>query len=176
MRLKGKRIIYSGRIISLYEEVWRDNCKEFNREVVVHKGAACALPFSNDTVYLIRQFRAPLRCELLEIPAGLIEPGETPEKTALREIEEETGYPVIELIKAAEIYSSPGFSNEIIHIYFARLSPKMKNDRSLDEDEFIEVVPLKFEEFFRLVSSGLIKDGKTLLSALLFKEYLSKTE
>ncbi|MCX7832365.1 MAG: NUDIX hydrolase [Actinobacteria bacterium] len=176
MRLKERKIIYQGRIISLYEEIWTNENKIFNREIVVHQGAACALPYSEDTVYLVRQFRAPLRCELLEIPAGLIEPGENPENTALRETEEETGHPVIELFKAAEIYSSPGFSNEVIHIYFAKVSPEVKYDRFLDEDEFIEVAAFKFDEFFRLASSGLIKDGKTLLASLLFKEYLSKKE
>jgi len=169
------RVIDSKRILSgLIFDIERDRLiddsgREIVREVMRHPGGAGGLPlFADGRVALVRQYRHPARRELLEIPAGRIERGETPDECARREIEAEIGTHVGRLEKLAEFFSTPGFCEEKLHIYLATdLSPA---SQSLDPDELIEIVYLPFGKALELVRSGQIEDSKTIIALLLAAE------
>jgi ADP-ribose pyrophosphatase len=152
-------------------DVERDRLREENgieivREVVRHPGGAGALPlFDDGRVALVKQYRHPARRELLEIPAGRIEDGETPEMCAAREMEQETGFRAGRIEKLAEFYTTPGFCEEKLHVYLATdLTP---SSQALDHDELIEVVYLPLAEAARMVERGGIEDSKTIIALLL---------
>jgi ADP-ribose pyrophosphatase len=152
-------------------EVERDRLLEENgieivREVVRHPGGAGALPlFDDGRVALVKQYRHPARRELLEIPAGRIEVGETPEMCAAREVEQEIGFRVGRIEKLAEFYSTPGFCEEKLHVYLATdLTP---SSQALDHDEWVEVVYLPFAEAAQMLGRGGIEDSKTFIALLL---------
>jgi ADP-ribose pyrophosphatase len=135
------------------------------REIVEHRGAVAivALDWDNNVI-LVRQFRKPVESELLEIPAGTLESGEEPESCALRELEEETGYSARRLERILGFYSSPGFCDEYIHIYFA--TDLVKSKARAPADETIEVVKVPFSKALEMVSSGEICDAKTIIGLL----------
>ena len=139
---------------------------EIVREVVRHPGGAGALPlFDDGRVALVKQYRHPARRELLEIPAGRIEDGESPEMCAAREIEQETGFRAGRIEKLAEFYSTPGFCEEKLHVYLATdLTP---SSQALDHDEWVEVVYLPFAEAAQMLGRGGIEDSKTIIALLL---------
>jgi ADP-ribose diphosphatase len=143
---------------------------EIVREVVRHPGGAGALPlFDDGRVALVKQYRHPARRELLEIPAGRIENGETPEMCAAREIEQETGFRAGRIEKLAEFYSTPGFCEEKLHVYLATaLTP---SSQALDHDELIEVVYLPFAEAVRMAECGEIEDSKTIIALLMTEKF-----
>jgi ADP-ribose pyrophosphatase len=152
-------------------EVERDRLLEENgieivREVVRHPGGAGALPlFDDGRVALVKQYRHPARRELLEIPAGRIEVGETPEMCAAREVEQEIGFRAGRIEKLAEFYSTPGFCEEKLHVYLATdLTP---SSQALDHDEWVEVVYLPFAEAAQMLGRGGIEDSKTIIALLL---------
>ena len=132
------------------------------REVVEHPGGAAVLPvFSNGDVLLVEQFRYPMRQSLLELPAGKIDPGELPEETAARELEEEVGFRAGRLEKLAAFYTTPGFCTELLHLFLARdLQP---GRRAGDEDEDLSVHRYSPNELDGLVRLGKIVDAKTLI-------------
>jgi len=152
-------------------DVERDSLREENgieivREVVRHPGGAGALPlFDDGRVALVKQYRHPARRELLEIPAGKIEAGETPETCAAREVEQEIGFRVGRIEMLAEFYSTPGFCEEKLHVYLATdLTP---SSQALDHDELVEVVHLPFAEAAQMAERGGIEDSKTIIALLL---------
>jgi len=164
--LESERI-FTGRIFAVERDVLLDvNGLEIVREVVRHPGGAGVLPlFADGRVALVRQYRHPARAELLEIPAGRVEPGETPEECVLRELEEEIGARAGILRKLSEFYSTPGFCEEKLHVYLAtELTPV---PRRPDHDELIEVVYLPLDEAVEKVHSGEIVDSKTIIALLL---------
>ncbi|MBI1764880.1 MAG: NUDIX hydrolase [Acidobacteria bacterium] len=157
-------------------EVVRDRLREANgleivREVVRHHGGAGALPvFDDGRVALVRQYRHPAGRELLEIPAGKLEPGETPLECATREVEQEIGWRAGRMEKLCEFYTTPGFCAERLYFYLATdLQPAAQQ---LDEDELVEVVYLPLAEAVQMALRGEIEDSKTLI-ALLWAERLS---
>ncbi|MCD8915073.1 NUDIX hydrolase [Staphylococcus simulans] len=159
-----KQSIYKGKIIDVdVDEVLLPNGETSKREIVNHTGAVavCALTPENKVV-LVKQFRKPIEKVLLEIPAGKLEEGEEPKSAAYRELEEETGYIAHDLKQIADIYTSPGFANEKIAIYFTdNLS---KGEVHLDPDEFVEQVELTIDEIKDLVQNQQIEDAKTLIA------------
>jgi ADP-ribose pyrophosphatase len=152
-------------------DVERDRLREESgleviRDVVRHPGGAGGLPlFADGRVALVRQYRHPARRELLEIPAGRIEAGETPAECAAREIEAEIGARAGRLEKLAEFYSTPGFCEEKLYVYLAtELTPARQN---LDHDEVVEIVSLPLIEAVRLAAQGEVADSKTIIALLL---------
>ncbi len=132
------------------------------REVVEHPGGAAVLPvLSNGDILLVEQFRYPMRQSLLELPAGKIEPGELPEVTAARELEEEVGFRAGSLEKLAEFYTTPGFCNERLHLYLAKHLQPSREPR--DEEEELSVHCFSPDELDRLIRLGKIVDAKTLI-------------
>ena len=134
---------------------------EGSRDVIRHPGAAAVVAFLDDeTILLVRQFRAALNDILLEIPAGKLEIGEDPKVCATRELEEETGYKSENMEYLGTIATGAGFTDERIHIYKA--TNLYKGTKGGDEDEFIEIESFKLSEIKEMIKSGKIIDTKTI--------------
>ena len=133
------KTLYKGKVITLrVEEVVLPDGKKASRELIKHPGAVAIIPITADgNIVLVEQYRKALERTLIEIPAGKIDPGEKPEVTAVRELEEETGYGAKEFTYIQSFATSPGFADEIIHMYLARDLYKVENPAEGDEDEFI---------------------------------------
>ncbi|MEQ2526054.1 NUDIX hydrolase [Robertmurraya yapensis] len=155
--------IFSGRVISLQvDEVELPNGKTSTREIVKHPGAVAILPITDDNkIVMVEQYRKPMDRVLIEIPAGKLEKGEEPAHTAVRELEEETGYECESLEWLISFYTSPGFADEIVHVYIAKGLSKKKDAASLDEDEFVNVIEVTLEEALELVKEQKVYDAKT---------------
>lgn len=156
--------IFSGKVINVQvEDVELPNGKISKREIVKHPGAVAIIPITNENkIVMVEQFRKPLERTIVEIPAGKLEKGEEPEYTARRELEEETGYDCEQLDYLVSFYTSPGFSDEILHIYLAKGLTKKENAASLDEDEFVNVMELTLAEAEQYLRETKIYDAKTV--------------
>lgn len=168
--------IYKGRIINVQkDEVTLPNGKTASRELVKHPGAVAIIPVTKEgKIVMVEQYRKPLEQSIIEIPAGKLEPGEAPEKTAMRELEEETGYGAKIFEKIYSFATSPGFADEIIHLYAATDLYQIEQPASPDEDEFVELMEVSIEEAERLVEKQQIYDAKTILAIMWAKNNLSK--
>jgi ADP-ribose diphosphatase len=139
---------------------------EVEIEIVHHNGGAGTLPlFEDGTVALVRQWRYPLGRYSLEIAAGRIEPGHSPEETAARELEEELGYRASELRKISEFLVAPGYCEERLFVYLA--TGLEASEQNLDDDEEIEIVRMPFAQALAGVQSGEIDDAKSIITILL---------
>ncbi|EOT0345627.1 NUDIX hydrolase [Listeria monocytogenes] len=163
--------IFSGNIIELQvDDVELPNGEKSKREIVKHPGAVAIIPFSEDGgMYLVEQYRKPLEKTIIEIPAGKMEPGEDPLVTARRELEEETGFQSDDLTYLTSFYISPGFANELLHIYVARDLRKMEQPLAQDADEFINLVKVTPEEAEQLIEQQFIHDAKTMYAMQYWK-------
>ncbi|ENL6235115.1 NUDIX hydrolase [Staphylococcus pseudintermedius] len=160
----SKESIYKGKIIEVEKhKVSLPNNETAYREVVKHNGAVaiCALT-PDQQVILVKQYRKALEQELLEIPAGKLEPGEDRESAAMRELEEETGYKAKKLTLIGQVYGTPGFSNEKISVYFA--DNLVEGKVNLDEDEFVEKVLYSLDDVKKAVEARTIEDAKTFIA------------
>lgn len=166
-RVSHSERLFDGPIFAIdRDRLTESNGMEVVRDVVRHPGGAGALPlFADGRVALVSQYRHPARAELLEIPAGRIEPGEDPELCARREVEQETGFRPGRIERLSGFYSTPGFCEEILHVFLATdLTPTRQQ---LDHDEVVEVHFLQLEEALRMVHQGEIVDSKTIIALLL---------
>lgn len=165
---------YQGLIIDVdLDKAQLPNGRIASREVARHPGGVAALPLNEDgTVTLVRQYRYPVGRVLTELPAGKLERGEDPRAGILRELHEEIGAQVGELIELGTIYPSPGFCQEVLHLYLAK--GLTYGDCQPDEDEFLEVVRMPFDELVERVMDGSIMDGKTVAAVLKTKYYLER--
>ena len=157
-----EKVIYDGKVVHLYfRTVELPNGQKGYREVVKHQGAVAVLVKTPDNkIILVNQFRCAPGCELVEIPAGKIDPGETADHAAVREMVEETGKTPIKMIKLGEIYSSPGFCDEKLGLYYC--DSYEDAHQHLDDDEFLEVIYMSKEEVLEKAKNGEFKDAKTL--------------
>lgn len=169
-RLKSKRI-YSGKVISLdVDTVVFPDGSVVELEMIRHPGASGIVPFIDDprsadpVILLIKQYRYAADSFLLEIPAGRLELGENPEACAARELEEETGRKARNYHKVFELYTTPGFTDEKIHLFFAWDLEGGQVAR--ERDELIDEVPIKLSEALEMVRTGVIADAKTALGIL----------
>ncbi|MER1999052.1 MAG: NUDIX hydrolase [Lysinibacillus sp.] len=156
-------VIFTGKVISLQvDDVSLPNGKMGKREIVKHPGAVAIIALTDDhKLVVVEQYRKALERSIVEIPAGKLEPGEAPEITARRELEEETGYGCEELQLLQSFYTSPGFADEIIHIFIARGLYVIEDRAALDEDEFVELMEITLEEAQQFVREQKILDAKT---------------
>lgn len=164
-----KKDIYKGKIISVETHVVEVSGGEHaNREIVRHPGGVCILARDEeDRILLVKQYRKPMEEAYLELPAGKIEKGMTPHENAVKELEEETGYICRDMIHLATLATSPGYSDEVIHLYMAKkLEEGVKGG---DSDEFISLFRLTDEEFIEHIKTGKIKDAKTVAAYSLSK-------
>jgi ADP-ribose pyrophosphatase len=147
---------------SLDEVLLRDG-RRGQRMKIDHPQAAAVVPFvAEDEILLVRQYRYALSKETLEIPAGKLDPGETPEECVRRELLEETGYEAGELNFLYTYAPAIGYSNELIHLYSARSLKKTK--KKIDEREISSVKIYSTRRVRKMIKKGLLADGKTLLA------------
>ncbi len=161
---KRRELIFEGRRITVVRDHF-DNGGTYVREIVLTRGAVVMLPlFDGDRICLIRNRREAVEEELWELPAGTLEPGESPEVAAARELEEEIGYRARHWKKLLEFYPSPGILSERMHLYAAW--DMERTAQRLDAGEHIvpEIVP--FEQALQWIDSGQIRDGKTIVGLL----------
>ena len=147
------------------EEVELPDGRRVKVRAVRHPGAVAVVPVDDDgKVVLIKQYRPTIGDWLIEIPAGNLEPGESPEECAKRELLEEAGVEAGELRKVMELYLAPGYSDEVLHVFVAkRLSFK---EARPTEEELLEVVHVGLEDAVKMVMKGEVRDAKTVASLL----------
>ena len=157
------RRIFKGRVVTLdIDTVTLPNGATIELEMIHHPGAAAVVPMKEDgTVILIRQYRHAAGGYIYEIPAGKLHPGEDPKLCAARELQEEIGYRADSLELLTSVLTTPGFTDEVIHIYKGTGLTKGKQD--LDHDEVIEIVELPLEKALAQIIDGTIRDGKTIV-------------
>jgi len=167
-------IVYNGKLL----KVFKDDAKLPNgeigiREWIDHPGAICCMPILPDgKIAMILQYRYSVKQEMIELPAGKLDEGETPENCALRELEEEIGYRANRLTFLANIHPAIGFANENMWLYLAE--DLEKTEPLLDNDEFIELIPTKLEDAVEMVWCGDITDVKTIIGLLWAERLLIK--
>lgn len=161
-RVLSSRRVFEGQILNLrVDEIEAADGHRGTREVVEHAGAAGAVVVHEGHLVLVRQYRHAPGEELLEVPAGKLSAGETPDECIVRELVEEIGLRPNTLSLMARFYTTPGFSNEIFHLYFTDdLEPE---SGKLEAGEVLEVERVPFEHVPTLLSQGRVKDAKTII-------------
>jgi ADP-ribose pyrophosphatase len=158
--------VFRGRVFHVTVDTVQENETTYQREVVHHSGSAVIIPiFDDGTVGLVRQYRHPAVRYLLEVPAGTLNKGETPEVGAARELEEELGLVAGRLEKLTEFFVSPGFLEEKMWLYLA--TDLTETQQRLEEDEIVEVVRLPIAQALEMISDGEIEDAKTIIGLML---------
>lgn len=158
--------VYDGSFLKVKRDTVRlPNGRQSTREYIVHPGAVVIIALlDDDRVVMVRQYRHPLRRVITEFPAGKLDLGESPLTCAQRELLEETGYTAERWSAAGEMHLAVGYSDEVIHIYFATgLTAGQSNP---DEDEFLNVEIMTIERLLEACRSGGITDAKSLSCAL----------
>lgn len=168
----SSRTVYRGRLLHVLEdEVHLPDGKSARREYIRHPGAVMIIPVLDpETVVLVHQFRYPLRRHFYELPAGKREPGEDPLATARRELREECGYEAAEWRRLASVHPCIGYSDEAIDIYLARGLTHV--GQATDDEEFVEVVPMKLAEALEWVRDGRITEVKAVTGLLWAERFL----
>jgi len=163
--------IFEGKVISLQvDTVSLPGGRQATREIVKHPGAAAVMALLDGKLLVVDQFRKPLEKFQVEIPAGKLDPGEDPLAAAARELEEETGYRAKELKLVSSFYTSPGFADEKLYLYFAeQLEAGTQNP---DEDEDLNVEAITLEQAEQYMAEGRISDAKTIMAIYAWRLYL----
>ncbi len=164
--------IYSGRLLKVDVDTVRlPDGQETTREIVEHPGAAVIVPVDAEgNVILVRQYRHAVGREMIELPAGTRERGEPPDKTAPRELEEETGYSARNWEPLAHFFSSPGILTEEMFVYLAR--DLAEGTSKTESDEKIQVIKIPLHEAIQRVDRGEITDAKSIIGLLLAQRKL----
>lgn len=166
-RIDGERV-YTGRIISVDVDTVRfPDGSTGKLEMIRHPGASAVVPVlhaedDDPEVVLIRQYRYAAEQFLFEIPAGRLDPGESPEQCAARELREETGYRAARIERLFTMYTTPGFTDEKIHLFLA--TDLTAGEAARESDEFMELVPTRLSEALAMIRKGDIQDAKTALA------------
>ncbi|SEG14449.1 NUDIX hydrolase [Paenibacillus sp. UNC499MF] len=163
--------IFEGKIITLQvDHVRLPNGETATREIVKHPGAVAVLALTDDDrMIVVEQYRKALEKSQVEIPAGKLDPGEEPIRAAIRELEEETGYSSESVRPVCSFYTSPGFADEILHLFVAE--NLVRGEARPDEDEFLECEEITLQEAKELIARGSISDAKTITAVYAWQAY-----
>jgi ADP-ribose pyrophosphatase len=163
---------YKGNIISVdMLTVTLPDGRQATRDVVKHPGASVVIPLNeNGELYMVRQYRKPIDRTSLELPAGKLDPGEAPEVCAQRELKEETGLEAGEIKHVISMHSTPGFCNEVLHMYIA--TQLKEGESCADEDEFISTEKIPVQKLIGMILNHEITDAKTIIGVLLADKIL----
>lgn len=175
MQLATRRI-YTGRVVRLDIDTVRfPDGSTGELELIRHPGAAAVVPCASDpaagdpTILMIRQYRYATGGTLWEVPAGTLAPGESPDTCARRELLEEAGVTAGRLDRLSSIWTTPGFTDEVIHLFWAR--ELTQGTAAHERDEFIEVVPRPLSHVLRDIRDGAVRDAKTIVAILYMAEF-----
>lgn len=178
MRLYEKTLdsqsVFEGRVVKLdYDKVELENGKEATREVVKHPGGVCIAAITEDDELLfVKQYRYPYHKVVLELPAGKLEDEGNPLGNGIRELREETGAIAKSYVSLGELYPSPGYSDEVIYMYFCKVEEFL--EMNPDDDEFLEVIKIPISDAVEMVMQNLIKDAKSQVAILKTAKLLGK--
>ena len=167
--------IFSGRIVDLsVRTVELPNGESATREIVKHQPAAGVIAINDQKqMLLVKQWREPIKAVTLEIPAGLIdETDASPLDAMKRELNEEGGYKAEYWEEVSKFYSSVGFSDELMHLFYCDTLTKVQDKRPLDEDEFLEAEWYSLADLKKLLAEGKIVDAKTVLAIIFWENML----
>lgn len=162
-KLESRRTIYQGRLLTFhYDKVWvTDLYKSATREWVEHCPVVAVIAQDHQgKLLVVRQWRHPVEQELIEIPAGCVDPGEAPIQAAFRELKEETGYTASEMVLVAKFATTPGCCNEILYLYEAK--GLTEGEPCPDADESVTAFWVDAQELKEKAAQGELVDGKTL--------------
>jgi ADP-ribose pyrophosphatase len=172
----GSRRIHTGRVLNLdIDKVRFPDGSEGELEIIRHSGASAVVPVLDESIVpdpriiLIRQYRYAADGFVYEIPAGRLDPGESPRDCAARELEEEAGYRAEDINLLLTIYTTPGFTDERIHLFRAERLTSVATRR--ERDEFLETVELPLSVAMQMVDRGEIPDAKTAIALLYFEKF-----
>ena len=173
-RRVGEREVYSGSVISLAVATIEGAAGSFERDVVHHPGAVSVVPVVGDgSVLMVRQYRAAIDADLLEIPAGKRDvAGEPPEVTAGRELEEEVGMRAGRLVKLAEFYNSPGFCDEHSHVFMALDLEAVEGSAHSEEEQQMTIERVRLDDVPGLIARGELIDAKSIIGLTLARTAL----
>ena len=168
--------VHTGRIVNLRSDTVRlQNGKIAGREVVEHNGGVViAAVTETGGIIAVRQYRYPVSEELLELPAGKLELGEDPLECAKRELSEETGCTAKTWVDLGKIYPSPGFCEETLYIFLA--TELTRGEAHPDEDEFLSICEVSFNDFWEMIMSNTLPDAKTIVGVTKAERYLKNME
>lgn len=175
-KLIESKTLFKGKVFDLKVDTieYNSSGNKGIREVAVHPGGAVVIPLTDEgKIIFVKQFRYPLQKWILELPAGKLDKDEDPAVCAERELTEETGFKAGSLLKLGKIYTTPGFCNEVLHIFLAKnLSP---GEHNREEGEIgMQVIEFTLTEIDELIRTGKILDAKTICAIAMFK--LQKAE
>lgn len=159
-------VVYKGKIFTVtHDTAELENGQTAVRDVVLHSGGVCVIPVTeNNEILMVKQFRYPFAEVTAEIPAGKLEKGESHHDCGKRELLEETGCTCAEYIYMGEIYPTPAYNTEVIHVYLAKGLDF--SEQHTDDDEFLDVEKIPLADVKKMVMDGMIKDAKTQIAVL----------
>jgi len=167
--------LYEGVILNLRrDKVTVKEGRTSHREIVEHNGGVIILGLTPEgKIPMVRQYRKAAEQVMSELPAGKLEQGEDPEESALREFKEETGYTAGSIRRVVSFYPTVGYSEEVLHIFFAE--DLISGDAEPDDNESIDVEEYEPDDLYKLIDAGDMNDGKTLIALLLYRNYTTST-
>ncbi len=168
-----RNLLHKGKIIDVYQDdILTPSGDVVTYDIVEHKGAASMVAVDQDgKILMVRQYRTAIGKESLELPAGGINPGEDTKTCAIRETEEETGLRPKDANHLIDVFTSVGFCNEKIYIYYSNSLESSK--QNLDEDEYVNVERYTIEELVQLIQEGKIEDSKSVAGILAYKSKMN---
>lgn len=165
MQRKGaSKTVYTGPIFTMSQDEVMIKDKWYTRDIIHHHGGVGVLAIRDHLILMVKQYRFAIEQETYEIPAGKLELGEDPYEAGLRELEEESGFTSDKLELVTAMYSTPGFCNEKIYIYWTDQLREVENPLPMDEDEEIETCWIDIDEAMNMIEKGTLVDAKTIIA------------